>query len=98
MGIGTSSPAATLDVVKTGAGIQDTLQLRNAQTLAAGVGSSLGFGDSGGARLAYIAGAAAGANNDNGYLSFYTRASDSLAERLRIECSKCWCFTSRRSK
>ena len=87
VGIGTTSPAATLDVVKTGAGIQDTLQLRNAQTLAAGVGSSLGFGDSGGARLAYIAGAATGANNDNGYLSFYTRASDSLAERMRIDSS-----------
>ena len=41
LGIGSSFPAATLDVVKTGAGIQDTLQLRNAQTLAAGVGSSL---------------------------------------------------------
>ena len=87
LGIGSSSPAATLDVVRTGAGIQDTLQLRNAQTLAAGVGSSLGFGDSGGARLAYIAGAATGSNNDNGYLSFYTRASDSLAEKMRIDSS-----------
>jgi len=88
VGLGTSSPSATLHVATTGAGIQEMQWLRNGQSVAADVGSALVFtGTTSDNGLARISGAFAGAaTTDGGYMALSTRAvtSGTMTERMRI--------------
>jgi hypothetical protein len=73
-----------INAIKSGTGIQDNIYASNSQTAAAGVGTSINFGNILGNRSAYIAAAWNGAAETDSYVSVYTRGSNALGERVRI--------------
>ena len=86
VGIGTTDPVAPLQVVKTGAGIQPSLDVTNNQTAAADVGVSIRFSGITNSSLGKIYSAFEDAGS-NSYMSFHTRTSGTPTEKLRIDSS-----------
>jgi len=85
VGIGTASPFfSRLHVTQTGAGLQDVVIFENAQTAAANVGSALNFCGIGTVTQSLIRGAWNGAATTDAYMSFGTRGSNTVQERMRI--------------
>ena len=86
VGIGTDNPIAPLHVVKTGAGIQPSLDVTNNQTAAADVGVSIRFSGITNSSLGKIHSAFEDAGS-NSYMSFHTRTSGTPTEKMRIDSS-----------
>jgi Tfp pilus assembly protein PilZ len=85
VGIGTASPFfSRLHVTQTGAGLQDVVIFENAQTAAANVGSALNFCGIGTVTQSLIRSAWDGAATTDAYMSFGTRGSSTVQERMRI--------------
>jgi hypothetical protein len=78
---------AKLQIAANGSGIQDALILENTNTAAANLGTALTFAGTGTAAQTIIRSAWEGASTDNSYMSFLTKGSGSVLERMRITSS-----------
>ncbi|MFA5877415.1 MAG: immunoglobulin-like domain-containing protein [Candidatus Paceibacterota bacterium] len=88
VGIGTTSPSTKLEVYGATAGTE-VLRLTNLDSSLAG-GPFMSFRSDGGSpkEWAYIkSGPKTSGQGDNGFLSFWTRGSETVAERVRIDSS-----------
>jgi hypothetical protein len=86
VGIGTVAPVTSLEVVKTGAGIQSAIVATNRTAAAADVGASYDvYSDTAGdVRVCRFVGAFEAASTLNTYMALYTRTSGSNTEKVRI--------------
>jgi len=87
VGIGTTAPLRKLHVSAAGAGIITALALTNPSGTTADYGTAIAFGATSDATDAF--GKIAVANRDTGsgshsYMSFFTRLSDTLSEKMRL--------------
>jgi len=87
VGIGTTGPGAPLEILKTAAGVTSHLLLTNKQTPAANVGWQIAWlGDpAGNITASAIRTAWEGAASTDSYLSLWTRGSNSITEKVRID-------------
>ena len=84
VGIGTTSLFAKLQINASGAGIVDNTILENTNAAAANLGSALTFAGVGTVAQTVIRGAWDGSATTDAYMSFLTRGSNSVQERMRI--------------
>jgi hypothetical protein len=88
VGIGTAGPYfAKLQVNASGAGFQDALILENTNSAAANLGTALTFAGVGSAAQTVIRSAWDGAATTDAYMSFLTKGSGSVTERMRLTSS-----------
>ena len=84
VGIGVTSPGYPFVVRNTGSGIRNTFVLENTQTAAAGVGTKIRIVGIGDISMGEWVSAWEGAATTDSYMTFTTRGSGTLSERLRI--------------
>ena len=88
VGIGTAGPYfAKLQVNASGAGFQDALILENTNSASANLGTALTFAGAGSAAQTVIRSAWDGAATTDAYMSFLTKGSGSVTERMRLTSS-----------
>jgi hypothetical protein len=87
IGIGSVSPSTPLTVENDIAGVTNLLEMTNRSAAAADLGSQLFFSGTAGTPQAAIRGAWNGAATTDAYMSFFTRGTSSLSERMRIASS-----------
>jgi len=80
----TGTTYARVQINKSGAGFQDALILENTNSAAANLGTSLTFAGAGSVAQTVIRSGWDGAATTDAYLSFLTKGSGSVTERLRI--------------
>ena len=86
LGVGVN-PLGKLHIRQSGAGIQDVGYFENNQAAAADVGARVSLLGTGSVAMATVESAWNGAASTDAYLSFRTRGSGSVVERLRIDSS-----------
>ena len=86
LGVGVS-PLGKLHIRQSGAGIQDVGYFENNQAAAADVGARVSLLGTGSVAMAAVESAWNGAASTDAYLSFRTRGSGAVVERLRIDSS-----------
>jgi hypothetical protein len=84
VGIGAASSTYKLEVNSTGAGVQSNLGLVNTQAAAANVGSQIAMLGGSSTHLGVVRAAWEGAATTDSYMAFWTRGSNTAAERVRI--------------
>jgi hypothetical protein len=88
VGVGTAGPYfAKLQINASGAGFQDALILENTNSAAANLGTALTFAGVGSVAQTVIRSAWDGAATTDAYMSFLTKGSGSVTERMRITSS-----------
>ena len=88
VGVGTAGPYfAKLQINASGAGFQDALILENTNSAAANLGTALTFAGVGSVAQTVIRSAWDGAATTDAYMSFLTKGSGSVTERMRLTSS-----------